>query len=69
MTDTQVIHDSYPDDPYRETPYTRHLTDNTTVWAWGAFEFPTMTVFAPLGTLGERRSFVADQVHAEMLKG
>jgi hypothetical protein len=55
-------------DDYRESPYTKWLTANTPVWAWGAFAYPDMTIFAPLGTLGERRSLVADQLRAEIEK-
>jgi hypothetical protein len=66
---TRIVHDSYPDDTYRETPYTEWLTAHTTVWAWGAFAYPNVTVFAPLGTLGERRSLVADQIHSAIEKG
>lgn len=55
-------------DEYRASGYTEWLTANTTIWAWGAFEYPDMTVFAPLGTLGERRSLIADQIRAEIEK-
>lgn len=55
-------------DDYRETPYTEWLTANTTVWAWGAFDYPDMTVFAPLGTLGERRDFMAKQLYADIIR-
>lgn len=56
-------------DDYRESPYTAWLTDNTPVWKWGAFAYPDMSIIAPLGTLGERRSLVADQIRAEIEKG
>lgn len=66
VTVSRVVNDSYRDDTYRETPYTEWLTAHTPVWAWGAFTYPDMSVFAPLGTLGERRDFVANQVHAQI---
>lgn len=66
MPDTEVVHDSLPDDTYRVSAYTRHLTDNTPVWQWGAFEFGDMSLFAPVGTLGERRDFVATQLYAQI---
>lgn len=65
----RVVHDSLPDDTYIESPYTEHLTANTTIWAWGAFAYPEMTVFAPVGTLGERRDLVAEIVYREIQKG
>jgi hypothetical protein len=55
-------------DDYRESPYTRYLTDNTSVWVWGAFDYADMSIVAPLGTLGEHRSLVADQIRAEIEK-
>lgn len=68
MDQSRIVHDSLPDDTYRETPYTEWLTANTTIWKWGAFEYPDMTIFAPLGTLGERRSLMADVIRAELEK-
>ena len=52
-------------DDYRESSYTEWLTAHTTVWKWGAFTYPDMSIFAPLGTLGERRSLVADIIRAQ----
>lgn len=63
---THIVHDSSADDTYRESPYTEHLTSNTPIWKWGAFEYEDMSVFAPLGTLGERRDLIATRVHAEI---
>lgn len=65
----RIVRDSYEDDTYRESPYTEHLTTNTTVWKWGAFAYPDMTIFAPLGTLGERRDLIADMLRAKILNG
>lgn len=45
--------------PYRTDGYAAWLTDHTTVWQWGAFTFKRFTVFAPVGTLGEPRDFMA----------
>jgi hypothetical protein len=64
-----IVRDSYPDDTYRVSGYTEWLTANTPIWAWGAFDYPDMTIFAPLGTLGERRDLVATQIRAEIEKG
>lgn len=50
-----------------ESVYARYLTDNTTVWLWGAFTFPSMTVFAPVGSLGEPRDFIANSLHETIL--
>lgn len=63
---TRIVHDSYEDDSYRESPYTQWLTDHTPVWAWGAFTYPNVSVFAPLGTLGERRDLVAGIIYREL---
>jgi len=65
---TRIVRDSNADDTYRESPYTEWLTANTTVWRWGAFTYPDMTVFAPLGTLGERRDLIAQRVYREVRK-
>jgi hypothetical protein len=62
----RIVNDSSDDDTYRVSPYTEWLTANTTAWAWGAFDYPDMTVFAPLGTLGERRDLIANQLYAEI---
>ena len=66
---SRIVNDSSADDSYRETPYTEWLTAHTSIWKWGAFAYPEMSVFAPLGTLGEKRGLVAARVYSELNHG
>lgn len=67
--ESHIVQDSLPDDTYRVSDYTEWLTEHTTVWAWGAFAYPDMTIFAPLGTLGERRDLVAGIIRRKIAEG
>lgn len=53
---------------YKVSPYTRWLSDRTP-WHWGAFGYPEMAVFAPVGILanGETHSRHADEFHDEIM--